>query len=102
MPGGFKAARHKVRLTPEALTRSSYLDDERKLPLVIEPCVSDLDPVALAENHSEFIASELARHGALLLRGFDITSVECFEQFIRATSGGALPYHERSSPRAVR
>jgi hypothetical protein len=24
--------------------------------------------------------------------GFDITSVERFERFIRATSGGALPY----------
>ena len=100
MPGGFKAARRKVRLTPEALTRSYYLDDERKLPLVIEPRVSDLDPVAWAESHSEYIATELAQHGALLLRGFDIPSVERFEQFIRATSGGALPYHERSSPRS--
>jgi alpha-ketoglutarate-dependent taurine dioxygenase len=100
MPGAFKAARRKVRLTPEALTRSYYLDDERKLPLVIEPCVGDLDLVAWAESHSDFIASELDRHGALLLRGFDITSVERFEQFIRATSGGALPYHERSSPRS--
>lgn len=97
---GFKAARHKVKLTPEALTRSYYLDDARKLPLVIEPCVSDLDPVAWAETHREFIATELAQHGALLLRGFDVTSVERFEQFIRVTSPGALPYHERSSPRS--
>lgn len=74
MPGGFNAARRKVQLTPEALTRSYYLDDERKLPLVIEPCISELDPVAWAESHSKFIASELARHGALLLHGFDITS----------------------------
>jgi hypothetical protein len=76
MLGGLKAARRKVRLTLEALTRSYYLDDERKLPLVIEPCISDPDPVAWAESHSEFIASELARHGALLLHGFDMTSVE--------------------------
>jgi len=100
MSGGFKAARRVVRLTPEALTRSYYLDDSRKLPLVIEPCISDLDPVAWAESHASLIASELDRHGALLLRGFDIASVERFEQFIRATSNGALPYHERSSPRS--
>ena len=89
-----------MRLTPEALTRSYYFDDVRKLPLVIEPTVSELDPVAWAESHSEYIATELAQHGALLLRGFDISSVERFEQFIRATSGGALAYHERSSPRS--
>jgi len=43
MLGGFKAARRKVRLTPEALTRSYYLDDERKLPLVIEPSPAKLE-----------------------------------------------------------
>lgn len=96
----FRAARRKVKLTPEALTRTYYLDDARKLPLVIEPSVSDLDPVAWAETHRDFIATELAQHGALLLRGFDVPSVERFEQFIRATSAGALPYHERSSPRS--
>jgi alpha-ketoglutarate-dependent taurine dioxygenase len=100
MMQGFKPARRKVRVTPQALTRSYYLDDARKLPLVIEPCVSDLDLVAWAERQSEFITSELDQHGALLFRGFDLSSVERFEQFIQATSGGALPYHERSSPRS--
>ena len=96
----FNAARQKVRLTPTALVRSYYLDPERKLPLVIEPCVNDLDPLAWAETQREFIAHELDQHGALLFRGFDIHSVERFEQFIRATSNGALPYNERTSPRS--
>jgi alpha-ketoglutarate-dependent taurine dioxygenase len=97
----FKPSRRRtVRLTPTAMIRTRYLDAERRLPLVIEPCVSDLDLVAWATNHREFIAAELARHGALLLRGFDIRSVGSFEQFIAATSGGALTYNERSSPRS--
>jgi alpha-ketoglutarate-dependent taurine dioxygenase len=96
----FNAARQKVRLTPTALVRSYYLDPERKLPLVIEPCVNDLDPLAWAETQREFIAHELDQHGALLFRAFDIHSVERFEQFIRATSNGALPYSERTSPRS--
>ncbi len=95
----FNAVRQRVRLSPAALVRSYYLDPERTLPLVIEPCVADLDPIAWAESQREFIARELDHHGALLLRGFDVRSVERFEQFIRATSTGALPYHERTSPR---
>jgi alpha-ketoglutarate-dependent taurine dioxygenase len=96
----FTAGRQKVRLSPAALVRSYYLDPERKLPLVIEPCVKDLDPIAWAETQREFIAHELDQHGALLLRNFDIRSVERFEQFIRVTSNGALPYNERTSPRS--
>ncbi|MEN3330258.1 MAG: hypothetical protein V7638_5065 [Acidobacteriota bacterium] len=96
----FNAARQKVRLTPAALVRSYYFEPKRKLPLVIEPCVNDLDPLAWAETQREFIAHELDQHGALLFRGFDIRSVERFEQFIRATSNGALPYNERTSPRS--
>ncbi|HET7113959.1 MAG TPA: TauD/TfdA family dioxygenase, partial [Pyrinomonadaceae bacterium] len=41
-----------------------------------------------------------SRHGALLFRGFDVISVPRFEQFVAATSSGALPYSERSSPRS--
>ena len=96
----FNAARQKVRVTPAALARFYYLDSERKLPLVIEPSVNDLDPIAWAETQRELIAHELDQHGALLFRGFDIRSVERFEQFIRVTSNGALPYHERTSPRS--
>jgi len=97
----FRPARRKaVRFTQAALVKTHYLDAERRLPLVIESCVNDLDLVAWALDQREFIAQELARHGALLLRGFDIRSVEAFEQFISATSGGALPYSERSSPRS--
>jgi alpha-ketoglutarate-dependent taurine dioxygenase len=92
--------RKAVRLTPGTLIATRYLDAERRLPLVIEPCVTGLDLASWAVDHREFIAEELARHGALLLRGFDIRSIRSFEQFIAATSGGALPYNERSSPRS--
>ena len=96
----FTAGRQRVRLSPAALVRSYYLDPERKLPLVIEPSVNDLDAIAWAETHRDFIAHELDQHGALLLRGFDIQSVERFEQFISVTSTGALAYNERTSPRS--
>jgi alpha-ketoglutarate-dependent taurine dioxygenase len=97
----FKPARRRaVRLTSAELVKTSYLDAERKMPLVLEPGGANVNLVAWAEGHRAFVEAELSKHGALLLRGFDIDSVSRFEQFVAATSGGALPYAERSSPRS--
>jgi len=101
LKGGFNPSRRKaVRLTSAELVRTSYLDAARKMPLVLEPGEGNVNFVAWAEGHREFVEAELSKHGALLLRGFDIDSVSRFEQFVEATSGGALPYAERSSPRS--
>lgn len=101
LEGEFRPARRKaVRLASAELVRSSYRDAARKMPLVLEPCGENVNLVAWAEGHREFVEAELSKHGALLLRGFGIDSVSRFEQFVEATSGGALPYAERSSPRS--
>lgn len=98
---GFKpAGRRAVRLTSAELVRTSYLDDARKMPLVLEPGEQNVNLIAWAEAHREFFHAELSKHGALLLRGFNLDSVARFEQFVATTSGGALPYAERSSPRS--
>lgn len=100
-PGQFKLVKPKaVRLTSAGLVKTSYLEGGRTLPLVLEPDGVNVNLVSWAESHRDFIESELSKHGALLLRGFDIDSVERFEQFVAATSDGALPYGERSSPRS--
>jgi alpha-ketoglutarate-dependent taurine dioxygenase len=93
------AKRRKLRVTSAELVETSYLNDSRA-PLVIQPAQTDVDLIAWAKEHRDFIEPELDRHGALLFRGFDINSVERFEEFVAATSKGALPYSERSSPRS--
>jgi alpha-ketoglutarate-dependent taurine dioxygenase len=96
----FKPGRRRpLRVTSAELVSTSYLDDNRA-PLVVQPAQSDVDLVAWAKGHNDFIESKLNRHGALLFRGFDISSVQRFEEFVAATSKGALPYSERSSPRS--
>ena len=69
------------------------------LPLVIKPDAADIDLVEWAHDHHTWIAKRLAECGAILFRGFAIDDQQ-FETFIRATSSGALPYTERSSPRS--
>ena len=86
-------------MTSAELVKTSYLN-EKQTPLVVQPARSDVDLVTWARDHCELIETELGRDGVLLFRGFDINSVLRFEEFVRATSKGALPYHERSSPRS--
>jgi alpha-ketoglutarate-dependent taurine dioxygenase len=68
-------------------------------PLLVEPNVGDLNLVSWADGHRDWIDHTLDRAGALLFRGFGIDSVSRFEALVAATSQGALPYVERSSPR---
>lgn len=89
-----------VRLTARDLVRTYHLDTDRKLPLVIEPNHEAINPVSYAESSREHLEEELARHGAILFRGFDFGPVDRFQTFVGAVSGGALEYTERSSPRS--
>jgi alpha-ketoglutarate-dependent taurine dioxygenase len=92
--------RRAVRLTSAELVKSAAPEAGGTLPLVLEPNSGGVNLLKWAEGQREFIESELARHGALLFRGFNVDSVEQFERFIEATSSGALEYQERSSPRS--
>src|SRR5688572_583499 len=88
----FKPARRRaLRVSSAELVKTSYLDG-RPAPLVVQPTQGDVDLVAWARDHRVFIEELLARHGALLMRGFDVYSVQRFEEFVAATSAGALPY----------
>jgi len=72
---------------------------ESLLPLVIEPTVSGLDPVAWAGHNREFVESSLLKHGGILFRHFDIRTAAHFAQFMETIAGELLNYNERSSPR---
>lgn len=97
----FRGARRKtINLSQEELIRTSFLDGREVLPLVIQPALKEVNPVAWASNNREFIEAQLLKHGAILFRDFKIDSVERFEDFARAVSPQLLDYRERSSPRS--
>jgi alpha-ketoglutarate-dependent taurine dioxygenase len=98
--GSRAGSRKPVRVSREELVRTSYLDPERRFPLVVEPGLSGLNPVSYAAANRDLLEEQLLRHGAILFRGFDFQSVEAFQQFIASISPGALEYTERSSPRS--
>lgn len=91
--------RKVVTLSSEALVRSSYLKEGQWFPLVLQPAVEHLNPVAWIAASSDYIEQQLLRHGAILFRGFRIEGPEGFDKFIRALSPNLLEYNERAAPR---
>src|SRR5712692_8328281 len=95
-----KTARRKaVNLGGLSLIKAEPLFPERALPLVVEPAVSGLDPVAWAARNREFIETSLRQHGGILFPRFNIKTAKPFAQFMEAAAGELLAYNERSSPR---
>jgi alpha-ketoglutarate-dependent taurine dioxygenase len=92
--------RKVVSGVPASLVKTSLLAAEQSLPLVIEPAMRGVDLSAWAAGNREFIETNLARHGGLLFRHFNVASAAEFEEFIKACAGAPLEYRERSSPRS--
>jgi alpha-ketoglutarate-dependent taurine dioxygenase len=98
----FRRGERKVlRFSQEELVATSYLNHGLQLPLVMRPNAYKLDLPIWAGDNRAYIEGKLGKHGAILFRDFDLESVPGFERFIRAVSGEALEYNERSSPRSL-
>jgi alpha-ketoglutarate-dependent taurine dioxygenase len=95
-----KVERKVVRLSAEELVTTGHLNQKQLLPQVIQPHMGRLDIAEWASNNRTEIDRSLRRYGGILFRGFGLKSVVEFERFIRAISGEALEYKERSSPRS--
>ncbi|MCX5202703.1 TauD/TfdA family dioxygenase [Streptomyces sp. NBC_00237] len=81
-----------------APTRSGPAE-ERSLPLLVTPPQPGADLVSWAAGARRELRADLQRHGALLLRGWEVPSVAVFEEFLRTAIGEPLAYELRSSPR---
>lgn len=68
----------------------TYFLNSQKLPLVVESGDRDKSAERLAElaiTQRDFFRASLLQHGATLLRGFDMRTIEEFERFVRVFSG---------------
>ncbi|MBD2385751.1 non-ribosomal peptide synthetase [Cylindrospermum sp. FACHB-282] len=70
-----------VSISSTKLIKTSYLQQEEKFPLVIQPDVEAIDFAEWAKNNREFIETQLLQHGAILFRGFPVNSAAEFEGF---------------------
>jgi alpha-ketoglutarate-dependent taurine dioxygenase len=78
----FKKVKPKaVSLPSSEVVGRSYLDPDRRFPLVVQPAAPDADLAGWAAGHREAIDADLVRHGAILFRGFEIDAPPAFERF---------------------
>jgi alpha-ketoglutarate-dependent taurine dioxygenase len=106
-PGRPPLARRKAAI-PTAITssqaglvRMEFLSPNSRLPLVVKARVEGVSLSGWADGNQAFVAGALLEHGGILFRDFRVDSVDEFEGFAAAISGGGLlEYKERSSPRS--
>lgn len=99
LPGLGTVRRKAVTVSAPNLVTHRLLDEQSHLPLVIEPALPGVDLVGWAREQRDTLERQLLEHGAVLLRGFPVKSVEQFNAVISALSPGALEYMFRASPR---
>jgi alpha-ketoglutarate-dependent taurine dioxygenase len=96
-PGGVE--RRAVSVDAGELVTFDGPPSGRSLPLTIRPALGGLSLAGWAASNRATVESLLARHGALLFRGFDGADLQGLAELVRAVSGDLLEYRERSSPR---
>jgi alpha-ketoglutarate-dependent taurine dioxygenase len=60
--------------------RERLLNEDQLMPLVIEPAAEQVDLAEWAGGNREYIEQRLQRHGAILFRGFALTTALDFER----------------------
>lgn len=92
-------SRKSVNISSAELIRTSYLQPECSLPLVVQPNFDNLNLAIWTQNNRSWIENKILEHGGILFRGFHVKDVAEFQQFIQVLSGNLLEYSYRSTPR---
>lgn len=88
-----------IQVSGAALVKTDYLNPQRPFPLVVQPSAEGVDLRSWANGNKQFITTELAKHGAILFRGFGIESVTQFHRLVNSISPEMMEYYERTVQR---
>lgn len=92
--------RKSISVSQEDLIRTSYLQSDDSLPLVVQPKVAALNLATWSEHNRVLIEDKLSKQGAILFRDFQLKDVIEFQKFIQEISENILEYSYRSTPRS--
>jgi hypothetical protein len=79
--------------------RYSILSESLGFPLTVKPAMPGLILNDWIKNNRNAFEEKVNKYGGVLLRGFNINTVEKFEEFTRLYVDTPLEYNMRSSPR---
>ena len=92
--------RKSISVSQEDVIRTSYLQSDDSLPLVVQPKVAALNLATWSEHNRVLIENKLSKQGAILFRDFQLKDVIEFQKFIQEISENILEYSYRSTPRS--
>jgi len=95
-----------MRISPKAvntsaleLVKTNLLAPVKGFPLVVQPALEGVDLLQWLAGARETIETWTRQHLGVLFRGFEISSIEEFEQFARVFSPNLLEYVDQHTPR---
>lgn len=97
IPGA--ARRKSMVLSDEKLVVTGTLEGGGSLPIVITPCMENLNLISWATGHRSAIDKHLESCGGILFRGWKLSSPNDFEELMQSAFGSLLEYKNRSTPR---
>ncbi|OYO31761.1 TauD/TfdA family dioxygenase [Janthinobacterium sp. PC23-8] len=71
------------------------------LPVLLTPAATQCDLAGVWRNHRQHIDALLLQTGGVLLRGFEVPSVDAFQNFARGYGHALLNYEFASTPRSA-
>jgi len=94
--------RKPVSVSQDSLIRTRRLESDRPLPLLVEPGMEGVNLISWTQSNRPWIEGHLRETGGILFRGWNVTSIDAFEEFTRAAAGAELlDYSYRSTPRSA-
>lgn len=99
LPGALR--RGPRALSSETGTSRSQLAGVPDFLLAIEPEEEGISLLHWARSREKSIEDDLFKYGAILFRGFAVSSASEFQEWMHVICGQLLSYDERSSPRST-
>lgn len=98
---GLLAAKPKAAPTEEELVGVSFSGQQASAPVVLKPNVRNVNLASWATSNAGKIETYLQKHGGVLFRGFELGSVDAFQEVVPHLIGKPMAYTQRSSPRSA-
>lgn len=98
--GGIRGARQRST-GAETLVRTTFFDEKKRLPIILEPARAGVDLGAWAESHQDELADYIHTYGSIYFRGFGIDSPDLFEATAAKLAGESLYGDYGDLPREV-
>src|SRR3954467_7058864 len=86
---------------PMKSVKEWQMHEEYASPLIIESTSDGRDLAELVDRNSRVLTDKLLEQGALLFRGFAVSTVTDFDRFISALNLPRLEYTHASTPRTA-